>query len=460
METVGGYRLVRILGEGERAEVWLGHAGVDGVAAIKLFRGDIDGEQIDHEVRALSAVRSRHLLALTDVGADGDGRPCLILPRLSGPSVAQLLARRRSIEDGELVTLVAPIVEAVAALQTTGVAHRGISPRSVLLDDAGAPVLIGFGQALAPSPERRGPLPPARVSEHPELASDRELLYEYVTAVAAHTGVGQDISAWIAAHRGDDHVLEGLVGRLHAVGPGRAVSTDDAPVHVAFPVRHVPVIDSEELALESSAGSLGARGILARIVESGPRSAVLPGLRASLGTVRRPVWVAGATGLLALLVAIVAIPSMSNSSSATTVRSGDPGPQTTAAPSIRGPGAAPSASPMSATPTTAEGVDDLVEAIRHVLVQRMHCLNLNSPECLESVDQPGSAALVDDRAHVSDPGRAPAVPRALTLVEQLGDTAIVGLDEPAPDGGYRSSVLMVKTDAGWRLRDTITGVLP
>jgi hypothetical protein len=62
METAGGYRLVRIIGEGERAEVWLGHAGTDGVAAVKLLREGLEPSAFDDEIVALERARSRTLL--------------------------------------------------------------------------------------------------------------------------------------------------------------------------------------------------------------------------------------------------------------------------------------------------------------------------------------------------------------------------------------------------------------
>ena len=446
MDTAGGYRLVRIIGEGERAEVWLGHAGTDGVAALKVLREGLDPSAFDEEINALERARSRHVVGLSDIGTDAAGRPCLILDRLPGPSIAQLLGQRSHLQPGEFVTATAPIVATVAELQRRGVVHGGISTRSVLLDAQGAPVLVGFGRARLVAP---GPLSAATIASDAELAADRERLFGFVSAIAANTAGGAgDVLEWIDASRETDGVVDALVDHIHAVAAGREIGAHDHVHHVAMPVRHVPVA-ALVAPLEPERG--GLRHALAEIVEAGPSNTLVPRLRGALATVRRPVWVVGGIGMAALLVAFVVIPAASSSSAAAT-----PGRSTAVA------HAEPSSVPTSPVPSASRAAsdDDPVEAARHVLVERMHCLTLDSARCLDDVDQPGSAALADDRAHVADPGKAPDVPRRLTLVERLGDTAIIGLGDPTPDGGYALSVLVVKTPAGWRLRDTITGVTP
>ncbi|HUG50972.1 MAG TPA: hypothetical protein VLZ78_08240, partial [Terrimesophilobacter sp.] len=67
VDTIGGYRLVRLLGFGARAEVYLGHAGTSAsgaprMAAVKLYRPDVDRHSIDTELEALSRADSPHLL--------------------------------------------------------------------------------------------------------------------------------------------------------------------------------------------------------------------------------------------------------------------------------------------------------------------------------------------------------------------------------------------------------------
>ena len=134
METVGGYRLVRKLGAGERAEIHLGHAGSrepptgDRIAAIKIFRPSTDEMSVDREIEALARASSRHLLELKDLATGRDGRPCLILPRLGSGNLGRLLAVRDDLEAGEAVSILVPLVEAVRELHRVGVAHGAVAP--------------------------------------------------------------------------------------------------------------------------------------------------------------------------------------------------------------------------------------------------------------------------------------------------------------------------------------------
>ena len=79
--------------------------------------------------------------------------------------------------------------------------------------------------------------------------------------------------------------------------------------------------------------------------------------------------------------------------------------------------------------------------------------------CLDGVDEPGSSALDADRRAIRgilDGGEAPPHPdvRSPTLVERLGDSALVDL---GPDSDP-ASVLLLKGEAGWRIRDYLAPV--
>ena len=112
--------------------------------------------------------------------------------------------------------------------------------------------------------------------------------------------------------------------------------------------------------------------------------------------------------------------------------------------------AAPDAGPV--------GGDDPLAAAVVLLQVRERCIRDLSAECLDDVDQPGSSAREADRALVAamldgaGSGPLPAVEGA-ALAQRWGDSALVTLapnSEPA-------SVLLVKGEAGWRIRDYLTG---
>ena len=111
----------------------------------------------------------------------------------------------------------------------------------------------------------------------------------------------------------------------------------------------------------------------------------------------------------------------------------------------------------SATPIADELPEDPVEAAEVLLELRERCLRDLSLLCLDNVGQPDSAALTDDRMlvrAVADGGEFPpdaVLDGELTLVERLGDSALIDL----PEGSDPSSILLMRTAYGWRIRDYI-----
>jgi hypothetical protein len=91
------------------------------------------------------------------------------------------------------------------------------------------------------------------------------------------------------------------------------------------------------------------------------------------------------------------------------------------------------------------------------------CLATTSVPCLGGVDQAGSVAMATDSDRARDPHSTGAAV-ALTLTagaytatvqERRGNAALVTLIPVVTEGGDRhpASALMIKGEAGWRLRE-------
>jgi hypothetical protein len=162
MQIVGGYSLVRLLGSGRRAEVYLGRsaaedAGRPRAAAIKVFRGETSLDSVETEIDALARVSHRHLLRLEDLTTTDRGSPGLVLQRLDPRSLSRLLLERGELSPGEVVSIVSPVASAVEELHRSGVSHRRLRSAAVLFDHTGAPVVAGFGRAVVIGPVPLGP---------------------------------------------------------------------------------------------------------------------------------------------------------------------------------------------------------------------------------------------------------------------------------------------------------------
>ncbi|MCU1546362.1 MAG: hypothetical protein JWP30_1462, partial [Homoserinimonas sp.] len=196
METVGGYNLVRELGSGDRARVFLGRSAtpslaadaLHGTVAVKVFRPDIDLSTIDDEIAALIRTQSKHVVQLLDLSTHLDGAPILILQRLVPGGLSQLLMTRQFVAAGEAVTILAPLAEAIGLAHRVGVAHGAMRVSAVLFDDHWAPVLACFGRARAIVFSRTGPPTPAMIEQSDDMLQDLHGLCAIVLAVLARVG--------------------------------------------------------------------------------------------------------------------------------------------------------------------------------------------------------------------------------------------------------------------------------
>jgi hypothetical protein len=486
--SLAGYRLVRALGAGSRADVYLG-AGTLGPAVLKVYRSEIGRQDIGRELDALGRLSSPHCVRLLDVATGPDGSPIAILDRVSRGSVAHLLRDRELIEAGEAVTLLAPLTGAVAAMHLAGVAHGGIGASSVHLGASGEPVLLGFGHTHLFS----SGAPPAGIDAEPgamgdldDLASLVMLVVDRVRGATNDARVGGLIE-WLRSTVGTrrfEFAAE-LEARLFSMAEPLPIEFARMPgTQLAVPARIVGGGAGSEpagTALVAPAplstkvfGSDRAeprRGVpihrepgtgvlpewLHDSLMSSPlafvRSRVLPRLLPALRGVRRPLWVAVGAVALALVLAIALIPAGRPPSSATATQSEESTQR-----SSGGRGSETKTPVPVVTPKPLPA--DPVLALPVLLEARNTCVRERSVLCLDAVDEQSSEAFTEDSdlvRRIQGGGESSAADligaAAPALVERLGDSALVSLG-PHSDP---ASALMIREKAGWRIRGFLDG---
>ena len=424
-DSLGGYRLLRTLGVGPRAEVFLAHPvrqdADPAPVVIKVYGEAVSDESAIAEIEALARSAGDHVVRLLDVTESAAGAPALILERCAGGSLARLLGERPRLEAGEAITLLAPLASALGRMHAAGAAHGAVGPGAVLFDAAGSPTLACFGRAALFEPG----LPVAG------LEVEQAVLSDVLAFAELAAGVLEGAGARALAHRARTEAAPGAWLASFA----ESLFDLAEPLPVDLSPRHEPqstllparVIAALPVAEEEPSGVSPLRGWLVRA-------------RESLARVRRPVWAVAGASLVALVVAAFVTPQ--------------PGEPATALPS-----ASPTAAAVSPVDGPVTG-DDPVAAALVLLETREVCIRDLSVACFGDVDQRDSGALEADREIVlailggGESGALPVVdPDAVVLVQRLGDSALVSLgpnSEPA-------SVLLVKGEAGWRIRDYLTG---
>ncbi len=514
---IGGYRVLRLLGRGSRADVYLGRLpawaapaaattttafatadagsgadldpdafGLPAEVALKVFPRDTDPGSIDRELAALSAAVSPHVVRLLDVARLADGPVCLLLGRCDGGSLSALLDERRSIRAGEAVTVLAPVLEGLASMHRAGFTHGGLRLSSVLFDGTGAPVLTGWGHGVGLLDDRGRPPGPGRLAATPAVVADLRRFAMVADAVLARVEGGARLAAALRAEteRGSADTAERLADALFDFA-------EPLPVALAPPGGAGPSTSGRSgavLAAEERQGRTTGRhrSVTAGVPDGHPRDA-LARIRAGSRRVRRPVWVAAglavaAAVLTAALLLMDAAPAAESPDGPVSLPAS--AAASTPAPAAPAPEVTESADAVALQAAIAG--DDPVAAAAGLLRLRAECIRLRSAACLDGVDQPGSVALSADLAEVEraggphaavgdgiTAGPAPGAPEPSgppgppghsegdppVLVERMGGTAIVAvpaalLGAAGPDTPT-ASLLMIRSEAGWRIRDVL-----
>jgi serine/threonine-protein kinase len=148
-QQVGAYTIVRRIGAGGMAEVFMGqHRHIDRTVAIKVLKPEISMQQegtarFFAEARAASSIKHAGIVEILDCDVLPDGRAYIVMEYLTGQSLRQFLADRPPgvVPDFSLIARVlVEVAEALGAAHAKGIVHRDLKPDNVFLvhDEGGA----------------------------------------------------------------------------------------------------------------------------------------------------------------------------------------------------------------------------------------------------------------------------------------------------------------------------------
>ncbi|MBU6367004.1 MAG: serine/threonine-protein kinase, partial [Gemmatimonadetes bacterium] len=148
------YRLVRELGEGGMATVYLArdvrHERDVAIKVLKPELGAVLGvERFLAEIRVTANLQHPNLLPLFDSG-EAAGLLFYVMPFVDGETLRTRLERERQLPVEEAVRLAVAVAQALEHAHRRGVVHRDLKPENILLRD-GQPLVADFGIALAVS---------------------------------------------------------------------------------------------------------------------------------------------------------------------------------------------------------------------------------------------------------------------------------------------------------------------
>jgi eukaryotic-like serine/threonine-protein kinase len=155
-QQLGNYRLIRQLGSGGFADVYLGeHPYLKMQVAIKVLRTCMNQQDVQHfiqEAQTIAQLKHQHIVRVFDFGIDGS-TPFLVMDYASKGTLRQAHPRGSVLPLPLVVSYVKQIAAALQHAHDANLIHRDVKPENMLLDSGAEIMLSDFGIAtVAHSP--------------------------------------------------------------------------------------------------------------------------------------------------------------------------------------------------------------------------------------------------------------------------------------------------------------------
>ncbi len=211
-QQLGNYRLVRLLGQGGFADVYLGeHIHLGTQAALKVLRTRLVGssmEQFRAEARAIASLVHPNIVRVLDFGIE-DGIPFLVMDYASNGTLRQRHPKGAFLPPTKIVPYVRQVAAALHYAHDAQLIHRDIKPENLLLGRKYEVLLSDFGLVLIAqttgsqtTKEMAGTMPymaPEQLQGKPRKASDQYSLgivvYEWISGACPFQGTALEIAA-------------------------------------------------------------------------------------------------------------------------------------------------------------------------------------------------------------------------------------------------------------------------
>jgi len=207
----GNYRLIRFLGQGGFAEVYLGeHLHLGSWAAIKVLQSQLAKEDIDTfraEARTLVRLIHPHIVRILDFGIE-DKIPFLVMDYAPNGTLRQLHPKGQPVPLATVISYVKQVAEALQFAHNEKIIHRDIKPENMLVGTHYNILLSDFGiativqslryQSVRDMAGTVAYMAPEQIQAHPRFASDQYSLgvvvYEWLCGARPFHGSIQELA--------------------------------------------------------------------------------------------------------------------------------------------------------------------------------------------------------------------------------------------------------------------------
>ena len=163
-QTIGPYRLVKMLGEGGMGQVWLAEQTfpVRRKVALKLIKGGKYDKSViqrfEAERQSLAIMDHPAIAKVFDAGTTSEGQPFFVMEYVPGSPITKYCDEKR-LSTRERLNLFIKVCEGVQHAHQKAMIHRDLKPGNILvseIDGKPAPHIIDFGIAKATENKQEG----------------------------------------------------------------------------------------------------------------------------------------------------------------------------------------------------------------------------------------------------------------------------------------------------------------
>jgi serine/threonine protein kinase len=209
-QQLGNYCLLRLLGQGGFADVYLGeHIHLNTQAAIKVLQVQIvsdDTSSFRTEARTIAHLKHRHIVPILDFDIEND-TPFLIMEYAPNGTLRQRHPRGTTVPLPSVISYTEQIASALYEAHSHNLTHRDVKPENMLLRQDNVVLLSDFGiAAVAQNTNNTGQqgaagtgpyMAPEQIQGLPCAASDQYALaivvYEWLTGTLPFTGTYMEV---------------------------------------------------------------------------------------------------------------------------------------------------------------------------------------------------------------------------------------------------------------------------
>jgi beta-lactam-binding protein with PASTA domain/predicted Ser/Thr protein kinase len=150
----GRYRVLERLARGGMSTVYRAlDERLDRPVAVKVMSAALSSDpafadRFAREARVAAKLSHLNAVAVYDQGTDGE-HVFLVMELVRGRTLRDLLRERGVLSPAQAVSIMEPVLGALAAAHRAGLVHRDVKPENILLSDDGAVKVADFGLARA-----------------------------------------------------------------------------------------------------------------------------------------------------------------------------------------------------------------------------------------------------------------------------------------------------------------------